>query len=54
MSRIPDFSGKKFPDFGIRFTFDGSNYCETHNKQILSNGKQRKPLILNVFHDLSL
>ena len=54
MSRIPDFTGKKFPDFGIQVTFDGTNYCETNDKQIRSNRKQRKPLIMNVFHELSL
>ena len=52
VSGILDFTGKKFPDFGIRITFDWAKYYETNDKQILSNRKQRKPLIMKVFHDL--
>lgn len=54
MPMIPNFTGKRFRDFGIRIIFDWPNHRETNDKQILSNRKQRKPLILNVFHDLSL
>lgn len=53
-AHIPDFTGKRFRDFGIRIIFDWANHRETNDKQILFNRKQRKPLILNVFRDLSL